>query len=537
MFAATLGSIVAGEEAAEHRAHCWIIGSIRLDGRNDLKAALGLPGPASDGALCLEAYLRWKDRFAEHLAGDFAFALWDNEQKRLLAVRDQLGIRPLFHARCGGSWLVSDSLEWLAARPDLDRRLDDIWIADFLATGHSLDPDRTVYAAVHRVPPGHCLLLTRDRQNLHRYWHLEVQRPLFLRDGREYGARFRALTETAIRDRLGEGRLGISMSGGLDSTALAALSVDAAGDASRVTARCAHFERLMADDEPRYARLAADALGIELYLDNADEAYDPLWRERGIRTPEPSMAIVNAHNERALAGSMAAQADIWLFGEGPDNALVFEREVYLGWLMRTGQWWRAAAAATRYLWAKACEPRSTEADEAASDLEPALPLWLAPDLTASGDLRERVHAFWFPPPAGHPWHPRAIASFGTPVWQTLLGLLDADRQYGVVWRHPYLDLRVLEFLLSVPPVPWARRKRVMREAMAGRLPAELLARRKTPLVADPLERALAGHRLPPLEARAELARWIDLDQLPQQASGRVVAVHALDYWLRGSHSA
>jgi asparagine synthase (glutamine-hydrolysing) len=453
-----------------------------------------------------------------------------------LLVRDQLGIRSLFYARIGTAWVVSDSLDWLAARPGLDKRLDETWIGDFLATGHSLDAWRTVYAAVKRLPPGHCAALTPDGETVRRYWQLTVAEPLFLRDGRAYGERLRALTKAAICDRAPAGRLGISMSGGLDSTTLAALSVEALGDAARVTARCAHFETLMADDEPHFAGLAARALGIALDFDKADAAYDPEWRERGIRTPEPTPTIVNAHREQALARSMAAEAAAWLYGEGPDNALVFEREAYLGWLMRTGRWGRAASALWRYATLKLGERGSRQQPSPKpSAVSSDLPDWLRPDFVARAGLRERVQCFQSPPPHDHPWHPRAIGSFGTPVWQSLLGNLEADRAQGLDWRHPYLDLRVLHFLLSVPPVPWARRKLVVREAMRGRLPAEVIERRKTPLSAHALHQALSGVDLPPLAASAALAPWIDVGRLPRRPHAadldRLIAVHALDHWL------
>src|SRR5262249_10347488 len=150
----------------------------------------------------------------------------------------------------------------------------------------------------------------------------------------------------------------------------------------------------------------------------------------------------------------------------------------------------AASAVWRYLGVKLAEGRNRNRPAAPRDDDGDIPDWLDPDLVVRTHLRERVRDL-LAPANDHPWHPRAIVSFGTPVWQTLLASLEAERTQGLEWRHPSLDLRVLEFLLSVPPVPWARRKLIMRQAMAGRLPAELLARRKTPLVADPLERALA----------------------------------------------
>ncbi len=513
-----------------------IAGSIRLDARDDLRAALGVADRSiGDAMLCLHAYRKWGDSFVDRVAGDFAFVLWDETKRRLLLVRDQLGIRSLFYARVGTAWVVSDSLEALAARPGLDKRLDETWIGDFLATGHSLDPERTVYAAVKRLPPGHCATLTRDGETVRRYWQLSVDEPLFLRDGRAYGERLRELTKAAIRDRAPAGQLGISMSGGLDSTTLAALSVEALGVA-RVTARCTHFETLMADDEPHFASLAAKSLGIALGFDKADAAYDPEWRQRGIRTAEPTLTIVNAHREQALARSMAAEASVWLYGEGPDNALAFERETYLRWLMRTGRWMRAASALGRYVGLKLGERGPRQLPPLTSS--PAafeLPAWLRPDFVECIGLRERFRAFDSPPPHDHPWRPRALGSFGTPVWQSLLGNLEADRAHGLEWRHPYLDLRVLQFLLSVPPVPWARRKLVLREAMRGRLPAEVLERRKTPLAANALQQALSDVELPPLATPAALAPWLDPGRLPRRPHAAdlepLIAVHALDHWL------
>lgn len=515
---------------------CRIAGSVRLDAREDLLAALGIADKAvGDAMLCLHAYRSWGDGFVERLAGDFAFALWDGARRKLLLVRDQLGIRSLFYVRIGTAWVVSDSLDHLIARPGVDRRLDETWIADFLATGHSLEAWRTVYAALKRLPPGHCAALTREGESVRRYWRLTVDEPLFLRDGRAYGERLRELTKRAIRDRAPAGRLGISMSGGLDSTTLAALSVEALGDAARVTARCAHFETLMADDEPHFAGLVAQSLGIELGFDKADAAYDPQWRARGIRTAEPTVTIVNAHREQALARSMAAEAAVWFFGEGPDNALAFEREAYLGWLMRTGRWRRLAMALWHYAAVKLGERGQPPSSRVAPAASSKLPAWLRPDFVERTGLRERVEAFQAPPPHGHPWHPRAIGSFGTPVWQSLLGNLEADRALGVDWRHPYLDLRVLQFLLSVPPVPWARRKLVMREAMRGRLPREVLERRKTPLAANALHQALSGVDLPPLASSAALDPWLDPGRVPRRPHAAdlepAVAAHALDHWL------
>ena len=102
------------------------------------------PDAISDLLLCLHAYAAWGENFVDFLAGDFCFALWDDERSRLICVRDQLGVRSLFHAEAGNSRFVGDSLDWIVSHAPVDRDLDDYWIADFLSVGRSLDFDRTV---------------------------------------------------------------------------------------------------------------------------------------------------------------------------------------------------------------------------------------------------------------------------------------------------------------------------------------------------------------------------------------------------------
>jgi len=130
-----------------------------------------------------------------------------------------------------------------------------------------------------------------------------------------------------------------------------------------------------------------------------------------------------------------------------------------------------------------------------------------------------------------------MASFSESIWPALFSTFDDEETLApLLWRHPYLDLRVLEFLLSVPPVPWARRKLLMREAMRGQLPQPVLARRKTPLAAAPAAGPVVALGLPELSSKALLARYVDLRALPTQvptgpAFDRLIAVHALDHWL------
>lgn len=533
----------------ERLADRWsIVGRIRLDGRDALRARLGLsredPAAASDGLLCLHAYAARGEVFLDGLAGDFCFALWDTAHERLIAARDQLGVRTLFHAETDRCRLVSDSLDWLAAQPAIDRALDERWIADFLAVGRSLDFDRTVYRTIRRLPPAHLVTMTAERTLLRRYWRLAVAEPLHYRDRRLYGERFRELVTAAVADRLpASGRIGVSMSGGLDSPTLAAFAIAASGDPSRVVAECVHYERLMPDDEAEFAAAAARHLGIDLRLRAVDGLiYDPQWREQPIATPEPSLAIVSARHDRSIMRERAAAAPIWLYGEGPDNALSFDRDAYLSWLVRRGDWLRLGEALLLHLRSKGVRSWAATARRYASGRSAARPIssvpdWLDPSLAARAHLGERLRDANVSSDEAHAWHPRAMASFGDPIWQSVFGERDHEERLAPIgWRHPFLDLRVLQFMLSVPPVPWAREKLLMREAMRGRLPREVLRRRKAPLAVSPWAEAIRLHGLGDPPSAERLAGYVDVHRLPAAPSAAsaleaLIAVHALDHWM------
>lgn len=526
----------------------WIAGRIRLDARDELQARLGSPSAAvSDAGFCLQAYAKWGEAFTDFIAGDFAFALWDDERQRLLAVRDRLGVRTLFHAKTARAWLVSDSLDWLAAH-EADRPLDEYWIADFLTLGVSREFERTIYRDIKRVAPGHQLKLDDSGQSLRRYWKLDLAEPVYLRTATAYHERFRELLSRAVADRLPAGRVGIAMSGGVDSTTLAATAVEVTGDPTRVVAECEHYERLMHIREDHYASLAARHLGIELRIRPADDiAYDPLWRTRDLRAAEPAVALLNAHNIQRIGREMAALAPVWLDGEGPDNALTLERDAYLGWLRRRRSWTRLAQALFQYArtkgvsgWIQTLGRRTGLRRVAELDPVDVFPPWLRQDFIKKLNLEERQAALGLGGDTGHPWHPVAYDSFTSPIWQTYFDDHAFEESLaGFEWRYPFLDLRVLEFMLSAPPLPWGWKKRLVRDSMRGRLPQAVLAREKTPLGCYPEIATMRVIGFPSLPKPHRIGRFVDPASLPGATApdpdlGLSMGVHALDGWLSRS---
>ncbi len=292
------------------------------------------------------------------------------------------------------------------------------------------------------------------------------------------------------------------MSGGLDSSTLAAKAVAVAGDASRVIADTCYFEHLIPDEEKHFSSLVASRLGIRLTLRPVDDTcYDRLWETRDIqprsrrhRLPgrPPSASLAPKWRSRHRSGSMARDRTTRSRSNGePISAGYGQRD-----------WPRFGGAMVQYLRSKqAREWRTTFKTYAFRRRKEEIDALRRPPMDGrrvrqKGGSRcenARREPYWL---SAHPWRPRAIASFTSAIWPSFLDGFDvAVSGVPIEWRHPYLDLRVLTFLLSVPPIPWARRKFLIRKAMKGVLPEEVLSRGKAPLADDPVVKMLQKYPL------------------------------------------
>ncbi|CAJ0888683.1 asparagine synthase (glutamine-hydrolysing) [freshwater sediment metagenome] len=533
------------ERASLKSGRLGIVGRIRLDGRDALLESIG-DSATGDAELCLLSYLRWGEQCTEHLQGDFSFAIWDEDKQSLFCARDQLGVRPQFYAERDGVLYVSDSLEEIRAVINATT-LDDLWVLDFLTTGYSQEFHRSVYKDISRVPPAHILTASRAGLTVRRYWRLELDSPIFLRD-EDYFEQFHQLVAAAIKDRLPkEGRVGISMSGGLDSTTLAAHAVAISGSPERVIAETRYFAQLIHDDEAYFSSLVAQELGVKHILTPIDDTFfDPFWRTRGIRTPEPTYSILSMYPKFGIAAEMAREAPVWFCGEGPDNALTHEWQAYLRWLWAQEDWTRFAAALRTFVFGRSLRAWAITVKRKVS-------VYLASEKRHGADwlneefanmlggretIENRIAGGDHPE---HPWRPSAMSSLADPIWQDFLENFDpAVTQTPLEWRHPFLDLRVLNFLLRTPPIPWASRKLLIRRAMEGMLPREILSRNKTPLSEDPMSKLTQKEEHQPLYLCEEARYYVNEAALPRRPRNateqyELQMVHILDHWLRNRH--
>jgi asparagine synthase (glutamine-hydrolysing) len=474
----------------------WLSADARLDDRAALRAALRAaahcaPDGADDAELLLRAYATWGERFLDRLAGDFAFVLWDGPRQQLLCACDQIGVVPLHYVTLDDRVLVSTSPELLLLHPEVPETLDEGAIADFLLTGQAATFGATAFAAIRRLPAAHVLRWSHSQLSLRRYWRAPEFEPLLrLRRPADYVAHFRHLLELAVGDRIGPGPLATQLSGGMDSTTVTALAhrlrarTGAEGEMRAVTGV---LGRTSGDQEGDYARLVATALGIELELIDESQLKptDPLAVPT-VLTPEPTPYQWSDIQYRTFCVA-ARHARTCLSGLGADPLLRFVPWYWLEWL-REGHGLRLAVtyADQARLFRERPHPhlRTSARYLLRATSAPALsiPDWLGGDFAGRTDASDRLKLRARPP--AWTWDKRALSR--DPVWQTWFTWSDPSyTRLPLRVRHPFADLRLLDFAARVPPYPWFVGKRILRDATDGLLPGTVRQRPKTLLVKAP----------------------------------------------------
>ena len=542
----------------------WITADCRLDDREALISKLagkgcGNAASAHDAELILHAWAVWGDDCVLHLLGDFSFAIWDVERKRLFCARDHLGVKLFYFAQTRQSFVFGNTLTTLFGHPAVDRSaLNERSVGDYLLFGYHIQTDDTFFRDINSLHAAHTLSLVDGKVEIRRYWTLPVDPPLRLRRRAEYTEVFLSLLETATRDRLPDGNLAILMSGGLDSSGLAAMAQKLAGQRSGLTVEghtCV-FDSLIPDPERHFAGVVADHLKIPVkWHPRDDEQFlQSSSRHSSLLRPSPvHLNLLGPDPRDGFMGSVANCARVAFYGEGPDNALDYEPVAYFRHELRRGQIpslirdlltfpflfgelpLMGRFTMARFNMARFKAPQSGQSGvrpETATDAI-GLPSWLNPDFAAAHDLSNRwknADALRGSASAQHPVRPVSWGSFHALEWFFILEGMDPGvTGVPLEVRHPYLDVRLLRFMLSVPAMPWCRNKSLMRKALRGLLPAEVTTRPKFALAGDPaLERwRLSG--LPSLPDAPQLDRYIDVDSFRPTA---VDSSAKLAEWIR-----
>ena len=464
----------------------------RLDNREEIANALGVDAALSDPSLVLEAVARWDTDAASHLLGDFAFIAWDIRRRRALLVRDHLGIRPLHFAVTRERLLCASDIPGILADPSISRTPDERSVAEFLSCSMSNGP-RTLYAAVSRVPPGHSVSVEEGRAHITRYWNPAPRSRIVLKSDDDYAERCRALLIQSVACRLrSHTPVAATLSGGIDSSSVALTASLLVPGATPPALFSMVFPDHPESDERPYIAAVAQRCGTTPVLVPPTSPTRSFAQRARTWMHVPSMASDSM--AEGMWNAMRSRGHrVALTGAGGDFVYAGSAFHYAD-LLRSGRWF---AFAKRYQ----DDGRAHDTGRGSlawlqAGLWPALPLaakrtlrpgarWAAARL---GMLRQPR---WLRLPVERgddPDTPRG-GSFAVEelVRSLTSGLhsffLEGSERAGaeayLELRHPLLDVRLMDFVLSIPEDQRRRGpilKFVLRRALRDELPPMLAAR-------------------------------------------------------------
>jgi len=479
--------------------------------------------------------------------GELAFALWDGRRRRLLAGRDRFGVKPLVWARWRGGVALASEAKALFAL-GVPARWDD---EAFFHAAHTqyVWPDRTLFEGVAQLPPATVLVWDGGAPRTARYWELPVGAAPVAATLDDAAARLREVLDDAVRVRLrADAPVCVQLSGGIDSTAVAALAARAGGVGGAFTVA---WSGGGAYDERERAAATARELGLLHEVVELDGgAIAASWPEA---VAHGEGLAINGHLvgkwllSRAMRG---AGYKVALTGEGADELLAGYPH------LRADAGAGAAAhghAASRGVMLPAPGDVGLATDGVRARLG-CVPTWIAAKAALGRRVRELlapelVRRFAGADPfaalverlggarlrGAPPLHVGAATWAGSALAQYILRTLGdgMEMAHGIEGRVPFLDHRVAEVAFAIEPRVLAGDgldKPVLRRAVHGLVPAAVAARPKHPFLAPPLARLAPALVQDTLRAHARRSRLVDggrllevLDALPAMGDAELQA--------------
>ena len=481
----------------------WVTADARIDGRAELirlLAASGrsIPEGRPDMDLILHAYHIWGEECIQHLIGDFVFAIWDKREQRLFCARDHFGVKPFYYARFPDCFIFSNLLNCLRIHPTVSDELNDLAVGDYLLFGHNQEPDTTTFLDIQRLPPAHTLSLNaQNKLSVRRYWSLPVEEPINYKQSDQYTHHFKELLSQAVADRLRTNSVAVSMSGGMDSTSVTATAYQILSQNQspfEISLYTFDTSEIIAEDsEIKYAEMVARRFDLPLErIRFSDGVAETAFSQSKIIPPEPmSERFLDLWVEPYLL--IARSSGIELTGQGGD-ACFYPSMNYFTDLLKRFNVPKLLAETCNFYKEYGSLPPLYFREKLLSNRFVRRPLysgmvvfppWLNQDFALQYDLdnrwNDRMAETAVRSNRCHPTRPEAFNNLLSSYWswhfETYLNPTSFNIPCEV--RHPLFDLRLVAYLLRVPPVPWFVNKTLLREAMGDVLPEEVLTRPKS----------------------------------------------------------
>ena len=422
-----------------------------------------------DTEVVLHGFLQWGEDCLEKFNGIFAFAIWDG--RRLFLARDRIGVKPLFYKEHGGGLLFGSEIKNILAYPGVKAEIDEDGAAELILLGPGRTPGCGVYRGVYEIEPGCCGWYEEGKLRLRRYWKLRDREHRESLEETAEHVRFLVL-DAVRRQMVSDVPIGTFLSGGLDSSIITAIC---AGFRENLPTFSVDYEgndrnfrptKFQPNSDGSFIRLMQKEFGTDHHWTvlTPGDLVDVL-EDATLARDLPGMGDVD-FSLLAFCRDVSRHVKVALSGECAD-------EIFGGY-----PWYRDPEIrdADGFPWSQNIEARAAMLNPAVKRgseyvRERYLQTCRESDILPGTDPAERrmkemvnLNFRWF--------------------MQTLLDRKDRMSMYSSLEvRVPFCDWRIAEYLYAVP---WAykdhqgREKGLLRYAMAGLLPPEILLRKKSP---------------------------------------------------------
>ncbi|GAK12832.1 LOW QUALITY PROTEIN: asparagine synthetase [Geomicrobium sp. JCM 19039] len=429
----------------------------------------------SDTEVLLHAYLAWGAACLERLNGIFAFAVWDGE--RLFIARDRLGVKPLFYKRTSSGMIFGSEIKAILAHADVEASLTETGLTEVMSLSPSRTPGFGVFDGLEELRPAHYLSFDRNGCDVKRYW--QVKSEVHQANAEETaGAIHDLLKDTVERQLVSDVPVASFLSGGLDSSALTAFAANTQTAEAPLHTFSIDYEdndlhfksnAFQPDDDQSYIEKMTDAFGTVHHrkIITIDRLKDHL-KDAVIARDLPGMADVDS-SLLWFSKEIKKQATVALSGECAD-------EIFGGY-----PWFYKKELLSRPLfpWMSSLELRKGLLNE---KWKKKLPLEEYAKAQYDKTIAETPH---LDGETGENRQRREMFYLNM-IWfmTTLLDRKDRmSMAASLKYRVPFADHRLVEYVWNIP---WEmkryqdREKGLLRKALEGVLPNDVLYRKKSP---------------------------------------------------------
>lgn len=432
----------------------------------------------SDTEVLLTAYIEWGEDCVKHFNGIFAFGIWDENHQKLFTARDPLGVKPLFYTQKGSALIFGSELKALLAHPDVKPVIDSEGILEIFGLGPGRTPGNGVFKGINEVPPGHCLSFVEGKIRIREYWKLESR--IHTDDLDTTVEKVRDLFVDAVeRQLVSDVPVCTFLSGGLDSSAISAIAANYFKTQGMGT-----LNTYSIDYKGNDKYFKADS-----FQPNADAAYIDIM-SKFIQSNHHNVIINNAELAAALkqavkASDLPGMADIdsslYLFcKEVRKDATVAVSGECADEIFGGYPWFREPELinSTTFPWSSAIKERKSILSKNYSNL----PL---EDYVNSRYMETLSEVPRLEGESAEEHRMREIFYLNL-KWFMVTLLNRKDRMSmgnSLEVRVPFADYRIVEYAFNIP---WSYKycdhieKGLLRRALKGILPDEVLYRKKSP---------------------------------------------------------